>query len=359
MELAAYIYDALAYEQAQNDQLDTDLIGFNLPIELSPRKWQACLLSAIAATSFTGLSFNFDKSAQAAIALEPSVNVAPWCNNLYLCDTNYVLEVQSLLTQQGFSVGQIDGVYGTHTKQAVIEFQKLQNNLVVDGIPGERTLSLLRQTPRQTENTQASRIFTRSSSEPQNNTTYQIYPRKNARLLINQTGNSEEIGNLQILLKQRGFYQGEVDGRVDTETTQAIQKAQQAYGLNVDGFAGPWTIRALLAGGNDQVLTQPSLDLEPSAKEVKDIQTLLQERGFYEGELNGIYDIYTRASIVKAQIAYGQAVTGEPNPDLILRMKSQDRNRNNVQNIQNSPSSQDIRPSPRNVLPNSQAYAPR
>jgi peptidoglycan hydrolase-like protein with peptidoglycan-binding domain len=316
------------------------------------------LLSAIAATSFTGLSFNFGQPTYAAIALEPSVNVAPWCNNLYLCNTNYVLEVQTLLTQQGFSVGEIDGVYGALTKQAVIEFQQRQNNLVVDGIPGEKTLNLLRNATRQTENPQTSRIFKRSSSD-QLNDTNQIYPRKNTRLIVNQRGNSEEIGNLQILLKQRGFYQGEVDGRVGTDTTQAIQRAQQAYGLNSDGFAGPWTIRALLAGGNDQVLTQPSIDLEPPPKEVKDIQTLLQERGFYEGELNGIYDIHTRASIVKAQIAYGQVVTGEPNQDLILRMKSQDRNRNNVQNIQTSPNSQDIRPSPRNVPTNSQAFAPR
>lgn len=357
MELVAYIYDALAFEQAQNDQLELDLVGLNLPIGLSPRKWQAYLLSAIAATSFTGLSFNFGQFAQATI-LETSVNTAPWCNHLYLCNTAYVVEVQSLLTQQGFSVGEIDGVYGAQTKQAVIEFQKRQTNLVVDGIPGEKTLALLRNIARQTPNPQIFQESRRLSNEQLNNPDT-IYPRKKVRLIANQTVNSEEIGNLQILLKQRGFYQGEVDGRVGAETTQAIQKAQQAYGLPPDGFAGPWTIRALLAGGNDQVLTQSSIDLDPPPKEVKEIQTILQERGFYEGELNGIYDMHTRASIVKAQIAYGQAVTGEPSQDLILRMKSQDRNRNNVQNIQNSPNSQDIRPSPRNVLTNSQAFAPR
>ena len=154
MELAAYIYDAWAYEQANQaattrhlltcEQLDADDEQLNeLDWNFSAIAQQAYLLSAIAFTSLSGLSWNL-APAIAANLLEPSVNVAPWCNNLYICDTSYMLEVQTLLAQRGFAVGEIDGVYGRYTKQAVIDFQKTQADLVADGIPGENTLALLR-----------------------------------------------------------------------------------------------------------------------------------------------------------------------------------------------------------------------
>ncbi|MEI6063753.1 MAG: hypothetical protein WCQ26_04115, partial [Pseudanabaena sp. ELA748] len=86
-------------------------------MELAAYTGQAYLFSAIALTSLGALGGNFVPAIGAHV-LEPSVNVAPWCNNLYLCDTNYMLEVQTLLVQRGFAVGDIDGVYGRYTKQA-------------------------------------------------------------------------------------------------------------------------------------------------------------------------------------------------------------------------------------------------
>ncbi len=119
-----------------------------------------------------------------------------------------------------------------------------------------------------------------------------------------------EVGNLQILLKQRGFYEGEVDGVIGQSTTAALIKAQQAYGLIADGFAGPLTMRALLAGGTNVPLAQPAFNQLPQPQDVANIQRLLQERGFYDGFLDGIYGARTKSSILKAQMAYGQTATG-------------------------------------------------
>ncbi|MEA5486159.1 MULTISPECIES: peptidoglycan-binding domain-containing protein [Pseudanabaena] len=338
MELAAYIYDAWAYEQANQGTTDQHLITCD---ELCADKeqvnkfdWnfiaikqQASLLSAIA-FSFSGLLWNL-APAMATHVLEPSVNVAPWCNNLYLCNTSYMLEVQTLLAQRGFAVGAIDGVYGRYTKQAVIDFQRTQPNLVADGIPGEQTLALLR-------NSSVSKpLAPQPQNQPIGNPTSsdRVSQTQNQTIVIVRSNNPpasnfqqpaiSEIGNLQMLLKRRGFYQGEIDGQLGQTTTNAILRAQKAYALAQDGFVGPLTIRALLAGGNNLPLTQPAFPRLPTTEDVLAIQTLLKERGFYDADLNGLYDMQTKAGILKAQLAYGQVATGDLSTDVLTALKSQ------------------------------------
>lgn len=355
MELAAYMYDAWAYEQANQaatdrhlldcDELDADEYQLNtFDWNFTAIAKQTYLVSAIALTGLSSLSWNL-APAMAAHLLEPSVNVAPWCNNLYICDTSYMLEVQTLLAQRGFAVGEIDGVYGRYTKQAVVDFQKTQANLVADGIPGQQTLALLRNAsvskpvspmqPNQTTRkiTISDRQSPSSSQSP--NQPIVIVRSNNPQISSPQQPVLSEIGNLQILLKQRGFYQGEVDGQLGQPTTNAILKAQQAYALSQDGFVGPLTIRSLLAGGNNLPLTQPAFPRLPLPQDVLAIQTLLKERGFYDADLSSLYNIQTKASILKAQLAYGQSATGDLTPDLLTALKAQ----NPTQNIAQSPTS--------------------
>ena len=46
---------------------------------------------------------------------------------------------------------------------------------------------------------------------------------------------------IQSALKQAGFYDGSVDGKVGPKTKEAIRSFQQANGLKVDGKVGPQT----------------------------------------------------------------------------------------------------------------------
>lgn len=55
---------------------------------------------------------------------------------------NEVTEIQKKLKERGLYKGNIDGIYGSGTKDAVIKFQK-QNGLAVDGIAGPQTLKKL------------------------------------------------------------------------------------------------------------------------------------------------------------------------------------------------------------------------
>jgi peptidoglycan hydrolase-like protein with peptidoglycan-binding domain len=288
--------------------------------------------------------------------------------------------------QKGFDVGELDGVYGRYTKQAVINFQKSQKNLVVDGIPGEKTLALLRNSANisppvksaeqnTSNNSQFNSPTSSQNNNPTNNQNNNQGIRRQPIIVTNsnpQITESGDMGNLQMLLKQRGFYQGEIDGLKGQSTKDAISKAQRAYGLIADGFAGPLTIRALLAGGNDVALTQPLFPRSPKTQDVLEIQKLLQERGFYDEALNGLYSLQTKASIFQAQLAYSQPATGEPSPELITALKAQNLDQEVVQtalpnasmnngqtNVPNNQNNQDIRPNlNRSEAPSSGQNAP-
>ena len=53
-----------------------------------------------------------------------------------------VLQIQTKLKQWGYYFGNVDGIYGTQTQDAVIKFQK-KNGLRVDGIAGPETLAAI------------------------------------------------------------------------------------------------------------------------------------------------------------------------------------------------------------------------
>ena len=53
-----------------------------------------------------------------------------------------VIEIQTRLKKWGYYNGEIDGIFGSATKKAVISFQK-KNGLTADGIAGKKTLSAM------------------------------------------------------------------------------------------------------------------------------------------------------------------------------------------------------------------------
>jgi peptidoglycan hydrolase-like protein with peptidoglycan-binding domain len=56
---------------------------------------------------------------------------------------NSVKELQTTLSKLGYTVGTIDGIFGTGTETAVKTFQKA-NNLTPDGVVGSNTLNALK-----------------------------------------------------------------------------------------------------------------------------------------------------------------------------------------------------------------------
>ncbi|MCT4607525.1 MAG: spore cortex-lytic enzyme [Marinisporobacter sp.] len=117
--------------------------------------------------------------------------------------------VQTKLKNWGYYNGQIDGIFGKKTYQAVVWFQR-KNGLAVDGKVGSQTRRVL--------------------GMPQKLTTAKY---------------NETVRLSQKKLKQWGYYTGAVDGIYGAYTYDAVVKFQRKNGLTADGIIGPATKRAL------------------------------------------------------------------------------------------------------------------
>jgi len=123
---------------------------------------------------------------------------------------NAVVRLQTQLRNLGFYQGTIDGDFGAGTEAAVIQFQQSQN-LTPDGVAGPQTAAALDRLASSLPNPNTPNVPTGSTP-----------PR----------GDRFSVLELQRRLRDRGFYQGAVDGVAGAQTRNAIRAAQREYGLD-------------------------------------------------------------------------------------------------------------------------------
>jgi lysozyme len=69
---------------------------------------------------------------------------------------------------------------------------------------------------------------------------------------------SQKVGNIQKLLKIKGFYQGAIDGKFAASTKASVISFQKSKGLDADGIAGLKTWTALIRKSPDLVVPPPT-----------------------------------------------------------------------------------------------------
>ena len=127
--------------------------------------------------------------------------------------------LQVALRARGYNPGPIDGIVGLRTAGAVKTFQR-RAGIHEDGLAGPRTRARLGRLGR---------------------------PLFGARTMARgQIG--WDVSVLQFLLARRGFAPPHLNGNFGRGTARAVRRFQRAFGLAVDGIAGPATRRALLTG---------------------------------------------------------------------------------------------------------------
>jgi peptidoglycan hydrolase-like protein with peptidoglycan-binding domain len=129
-----------------------------------------------------------------------------------------------------------------------------------------------------------------------------------------------EIASIQELLAKRGFNPGAIDGVKGASTTEAIIAAQTFYKLEADGTLGEQTLAALqndpyeidvpVASSSTGTDKASSTDVTATSDEIKNVQQLLSDRGFYGGAIDGIKGPMTEEAIVLAQKTYGLIADG-------------------------------------------------
>jgi peptidoglycan hydrolase-like protein with peptidoglycan-binding domain len=211
--------------------------------------------------------------------------------------TPEIAELQELLASRGFDPGSIDGTPGPSTRDAIAEAQNYYG-ITVDGVVGPETLAALQSDPYV-----APGISSTSSSISVATDAF-----SSDAMIIGAS-----VSEVQTLLADRGFYFGGIDGIAGPRTAEAIAEAQFTYGLTIDGIAGPNTIAALRAD-------QPSSGVVTG--DVAELQTLLADRGFYFGGIDGIVGPLTNRAILDAQEFYGLDQDGIAGPLTIAALRS-------------------------------------
>jgi murein DD-endopeptidase MepM/ murein hydrolase activator NlpD len=120
---------------------------------------------------------------------------------------------------------------------------------------------------------------------------------------------SPDVAALQVALRARGVYGGDVDGLTGPGTRAGVRRLQAARGLPVDGIAGPQTRRALRWRGRPS-LGARSLVAGARGWDVAEAQFLLATHGFPSGPIDGVLGPRSEAALRRFQAWAGLGVDG-------------------------------------------------
>ena len=214
-------------------------------------------------------------------------------------DKDTVKDAQTKLKALGFYTGQITGNVGDKTKAAIKAFQS-KYGLTVDGVLGPQTLGKL-------DAAYAAKGGSSSSSSS-----------SGGDIKLNSEGS--DVRKLQQDLKELGFYNAEITGKVGAKTEAAIKEFQRKYGLSADGVAGSKTLAAIASALRGSTTSSGSLTiirLGSQGSRVSQLQQDLKTLGYYSAQITGNVGSKTQAAIKKFQEKNGLTADGIAGPDTL------------------------------------------
>lgn len=222
-----------------------------------------------------------------------------------------VAEVQRILIAKGLLTGEVDGVCGSETVNAIKKFQA-SHGLTVDGICGDETLSMMMETLDTT-------IDVGNVSGDDSNYSIKFGM---------QGPDVEELQNILIAL---GYMSGVADGVAGSATVNAIKSFQSSHGLVADGICGTATFDAInveaeaYMSGNTSVVDSQNnshaandntavigsvIKAGMRGEGVVELQKKLIAHGFLKGSADGICGDATVSAIKSFQASQGLEADG-------------------------------------------------
>ena len=186
-----------------------------------------------------------------------------------------IASIQTKLSNLGYSVGKVDGVYGSLTESAIKRFQT-DAKIKVDGIAGSQTKGVL-------DSPKLTRLL--SVQKP----------------LIRGL----DIRFLQSALVKAG-QKLSVDGIFGSQTALKVRAYQKSKSLKVDGIVGQQTWNALFNG----VAPPKPVEQNDTDDDVKRLQQLLNKFGFNCGAEDGYYGGKTKVAVTNFQKKMGLRADG-------------------------------------------------
>jgi murein DD-endopeptidase MepM/ murein hydrolase activator NlpD len=124
---------------------------------------------------------------------------------------------------------------------------------------------------------------------------------------------SSDVAALQVALREKGFYQGAVDGFLGDSTIAALISFQRRAGLPPDGVPGPRTRQALGLLGGPELGARP-LALGAVGWDVAELQFLLAWHGFPSGPFSVSFTPRLEAALRRFQRFARLPVVGVAGP---------------------------------------------
>lgn len=142
-----------------------------------------------------------------------------------------VRQIQEKLKAWGYYDGEVDGIYGSKTLQAVKDFQKV-NNLSVDGIAGEKTLAAMGITSGSNSSSTSSSnssnldllsrlVYAEARGEPYKG---QVAV---AAVVLNRVASSSFPNTISGVIYQSGAFDVVADGQINLAADETAKKAAQ------------------------------------------------------------------------------------------------------------------------------------
>lgn len=124
------------------------------------------------------------------------------------------------------------------------------------------------------------------------------------------------VTQVQDRLRQQGFYAGRVDGAWGPDSQAALERYQQARGLQVSGQFNPATATMLGLDPAALVAAPPAAgSADPLSPEVvRIVQARLRRLGHYRAGVDGVWGPGTQRALERFQQANSLQVTGQMNP---------------------------------------------
>lgn len=207
---------------------------------------------------------------------------------------------QKVLYESGYLNGDVDGIYGTETFNAVELFQK-NNDIPVSGAIDEMTLSALEKRKEKID-----------------------LARKNNNIYLYTSGDvGKDIENIQTKLQEYGYLDGDIDGIYGSDIENAIKKLQEKSGLAISGSIDEETMRELLNTKNvyDKSLHKKYIMIGDSGIDVGELQNKLILHGYNPGIADGFFGNDTETAVKLFQKDNNLEVTGIADSVVIKNLK--------------------------------------
>lgn len=120
----------------------------------------------------------------------------------------------------------------------------------------------------------------------------------------------EEVQELQMRLRDLGYYGSDVDGMYDTDTLAAVKTLQQDLGIAQSGITSPELKEVIFSDEAPVSAGSVTIGEGSSGPVVKQFQEALKRLGVYQGDIDSVYDADVVAAVKDLQRLCGYEADG-------------------------------------------------